>query len=1087
MKKSLLIFVMSVVATVVTMAQVTTSAISGTVTDKNEELIGATIVATHTPSGTTYGAVTNANGKYDIQGMRVGGPYTIKVSYIGYQTKVFNDVNLALGETFNLNVWLEFANDQLEEVIVLGKASKFAGQKTGAAININNESLSAMPTISRSVSDIARLSPYAGASNSFAGGDGRSTNFTIDGANFNNNFGLTANLPGGGNPVSLDAIDEIQVVVAPFDVRQSNFIGGGINAITKSGTNKFKGTAYIYYNDHQLRGNRIDGEELGARALEKKTTYGFTLGGPIIENKLFFFANYETTMGRSNVIKYHAKGHDGSGIESACTLADMNTVSDILKNKYGYNTGSATDFPTDEPNHKFLARLDWNINDNHHLSVRYNVTKNTQWNETNGNSTDAGTRDRTTNRVGETSMAFANSMYSMENNVQSWALDLNSRFGSDMQNQLLATYSDIEDVRGTNSDIFPFIDIMDGSNHHYMAAGYELFSYNNAVNNKIFNVKDDFKYNWDAHKFLVGVNFEHQMANNAYMRNATGYYRFSSLQDFIDCKPEAAAFTYGFNGEKEPNAQVTFNQLSWYAQDEWNVTNNFKLNLGIRFDDMMFDNSDIERNVAIYKLDFNGTKIDTGMWPENAVQVSPRVGFSWDINGDNSMKLRGGTGLFAGRLPLVFFTNMPTNANLVQNSVTKIGGADLEKLVVNGKFLTTIDEMVAALGKPTQIDETMHTAGSKICGVANDFKMPQVWKTSVAFDYNAPVDFPLSMTAEAMFTKNVSACYIDNINFKESESTFKGADNRPYYDNSYVQTPIKDGKAVTAKPAYYTGTSNAVVLKNTDKGYGYTLNYTVNAEPVENLKLMAAFTHTESKEVSGMPGSDPVSTWQGLYVTKNANDLKLQRSRYVTPNKLIASVNYYIPFKYKNLLRGTSINLFYQGYNYSNNTFVYSNDLNGDGIVNDLMYIPANDSEIVFKNDEDGSQRKAFWAFVDQDKYLKNHKGEYAESYSARAPWYNQFDLRIVEDFGFKVGSTDHKFQLSFDIQNVGNLLNSHWGVPQYCGNTTNTIAPLTFEGINAEGIPTFSMNKKMTETYSAYKLYSNCWKLQVGLKYFFN
>jgi len=1082
MKKSLLIFVLSVVASVMAMAQVTTSAISGTVTDKTEELIGATIQAIHTPSGTTYGTVTNANGKYDIQGMRVGGPYTIKVSYIGYQTKVFNDVNLALGETFNLNVWLEASNDQLEEVVVLGKASKFAGQKTGAAININNESLSAMPTIDRSISDIAKLSPYAGASNSFAGGDGRSTNFTIDGANFNNNFGLTTKLPGGGNPVSLDAIDEIQVVVAPYDVRQSNFIGGGINAITKSGTNKFKGTAYIYYTDQQWRGNTINGEDLGTRAKEKTTTYGFTLGGPIIKNKLFFFANYETTVVPANVIKYHAKGSEGSGIESSCTLEDMNTVSNFLKTNYGYNTGSATSFPADEENHKFLGRLDWNITENHHLSARYNITKNTSWNAPNGNSTDAGTRDKTTNRVGETSMAFANSMYSMDNNVQSWALDLNSRFGSDMQNQLLATYSYIEDLRGTNSDIFPFIDIMDGNNHHYMSAGYELFTYNNGVKNKIFNVKDDFKYNWNSHKFLVGVNFEHQYANNAYMRNGTGYYRFASLADFLACKPEAAAFTYGFNGEKEPNAQVAFNQLSWYAQDEWNVTNNIKLNLGIRFDDLMFDNSDIATNTAIQKLEWvDGQHIDTGKWPENNIQVSPRVGFSWDINGDNSMKLRGGTGLFAGRLPLVFFTNMPTNASMVQNSVTQIKGDDLAKLVSGGKFLTNVDDMIKALNSPTELTADKHVAGTKVCGVANDFKMPQIWKTSLAFDYNLPVDFPLSMTAEAMFSKNISACFIENINFNEADGKeFAGADNRSYYTNMYYNL------GANGKTKY-----NAVVLGNTSKGYGYTLNYTVNAEPIENLKLMAAFTHTESKEVSGMPGSDPVSTWQGLYVVNNANEKRMQRSRYVTPNKLIASVNYYIPFRYKNLLRGTSLNLFYQGYSYSGNTFVYSNDMNGDGITNDLMYVPANDSEIEFKNDADGAQRKAFWAFVDQDKYLKNHKGEYAEAYSARAPWYNQFDLRISEDFCFKIAGQDQKFQLSIDINNVGNLLNSHWGIPEYCGNSTNTIAPLKYEGRTAEDKPMFSMNKSngeyMKESYQTYKLYTNCWKLQIGLKYFFN
>lgn len=1075
MKKSLLSLVMALVSCAMLMAQVTTSSMSGKVLDAEGELIGATVQAIHEPSGTTYGIVTNASGNFSIEGMRVGGPYTIKVSYIGYQTKVYNDVTLVLGENFNLNVELNSSADQLEEVIVVGTASKFAGQKTGAAINISNKALSQMPTVSRSISDIARLSPYAGGSNSFAGGDGRSTNFTIDGANFNNNFGLSSSLPGGGNPVSLDAIDEVQVVVAPFDVRQTNFIGGGINAVTKSGTNKFKGTAYVYYTDQQLRGNRINGEDLGVRADSRLTTYGFTLGGPILKDKLFFFANFEKEIAPGSAIKYHAKGSNGSGKESACTLEDMNTVSNILQTKYGYNPGSATNFPSEDGNTRFLARLDWNITNAHHLALRYNYTKNTAWNAPNGNSADAGTRDRTTNRVGETSMAFANAMYSMDNKVQSWSLDLNSRFGNKVSNQLLATFSDIQDIRGTNSSIFPFIDIMNGENHHYMSAGYELFTYNNAVKNRIFNIKDEVKVSLGDHRLLLGVSFENQYANNAYMRNGTGYYRFASLQDFIDCKPEGAALTYGFNGVSDPNAQVTFNQLGFYLQDEWNINKDFKLTYGVRFDDMMFDNSDIARNKAIYDLNFNGQHVDTGKWPGNNMQISPRVGFSWDVFGDNSLKVRGGTGLFAGRLPLVFFTNMPTNANMVQNNVTQIKGDQLQKLVSGGKFLTKVDEMISALGLPTQLSEDKHVASNKISGVVSDFKMPQVWKTSVAADYNLPTSFPFSVTAEAMFTKNISAVYIENINLKTPTEKFSGADNRPKFGSD----------------KYYTGKADAVMLDNTTKGYGYTFNLTANMQPVKDLDLMVAYTHTESKELSGMPGSDPISTWQGTYVVDGPNNLSLQRSQYVTPNKLIASVNWYIPFIHGKLLRGTSLNLFYQGYSYSGNSVMYSNDMNGDGYNNDLMYIPANDSEIVFKNDENGAQRKAFWAFVEQDDYLKNHKGEYAEAYADRAPWAHRFDFRLTEDFCFKTGKQEHKFQLSFDIVNVGNLLNSHWGNHKYTGNTTYTIAPLKFEGVNEAGVPTYSMNKAngeyMKDSYVVDKSFGSCWKMQIGVKYFFN
>ncbi len=1063
---------MALVSCVMVFAQVTTSSLAGIVTDADGEVLGATVQAVHTPSGTHYGAITNEKGAYAIRGMRVGGPYEITISYIGAKTQKFTDVTLQLGETFNLNAELSENAEMLENVVVVGSASKFANAKTGAAININNESLTTMPTISRSLSDIARLSPYAGGGNSFAGGDGRSTNFTIDGANFNNNFGLSSALPGGGNPVSLDAIEEVQVVVAPYDVRQTNFIGGGINAVTKSGTNTFRGTAYTYYRDQDMRGNKIDGNDLGDRKKESNTVYGFTLGGPIVKNKLFFFVNYEQNLAPGEVVKYHAKGSDGSGIESACKIEDMNRVKDFLINNYGYDPGSATNFPGDEENVKILARIDWNITDNHHLAVRYNSTKNTAWNPTNGNSTDAGTRDRNTNRIGETSMAFSKSLYSQDNNVTSFAFDLNSRFGNNASNQLLATYTNIEDIRGSESEPFPFIDIMTGAdNHHYMSAGYELFTWNNGVKNKIINVKDDFKYTKGAHTFLAGLNFEHQYANNAYMRNGTGYYRFASLQDFFDCNPQAAAFTYGFNGEKNPNAQVTFNQIGFYLQDEWNATKNFKLTYGIRFDDMIFDNSDLATNKAIYNLDFNGKRVDTGKWPESGFQVSPRVGFTWDIFGDHSLRLRGGSGLFAGRLPLVFFTNMPTNANMVQNVVKNITGADLAKLIKDGKFLTSVDDMIAALGKPTQLTDDKHEAGSTISGVAKDFKMPQVWKSSLAADVVVPVSFPLSFTVEGMYTKNIYACYVDNINFKPTTKTFSGADNRPNYNGEDLK---------------YVAKKDAVILDNTSKGYGYTFNLTVNAEPIKNLKLMAAYTHTESKEISGLPGSDPYSTWQGTYVVDGANSPSVQRSQYVTPDKVIASANYYIPYKC-GILMGTGINLFYSAYSSYGNSFTYANDMNGDGIANDLMYIPANDGEIEFKDDADGSQRKAFWAFVEQDDYLKNNKGSYAEANAARSPWLNKIDLRLTQDFCVKTGSLNHKFQLSFDIQNLGNMLNSKWGNTMYCGNTNRVISPLTYAGTNAQGVPTYTMNTKMTETYKVYENYENCWRLQGGLKYFFN
>ncbi len=447
------------------LAQVTTSALTGKVTlgNTNESVIGATIQVVHVPSGTRYATVTNADGRYTIQGMRVGGPYTIKVSYIGYQPTEISNVTLQLGETYNQNFKMAEDASILGEVVISGKGSKFTAEKTGASTNISNTQIMNMPTINRSITDIARLSPYSNGM-SFAGGDGRSSNFTLDGANLNNNFGLSDKLPGGGSPISMDAIDEVQVTIAPYDVRQSNFIGGGVNAITKSGTNKFKGSAYIYYNNENMHGNRVNNEDLGERGKNGTTTYGFTFGGPIIKDKLFFFANAEYSKSPNIVNRWQASEDgkaDATNYISRVPKSDLERVKQFLITKYGFNPGSYTDFPAEDNNLKLLGRVDWNINNDHHLAVRYNYTRNKTWNAVNNSSSDAYTRF-TASRMSQYGMSYSGSMYAMNNSVMSVSADLNSRFGANMSNQLLFTYSYIDDKRDPNCSNFPFVDIMAG-------------------------------------------------------------------------------------------------------------------------------------------------------------------------------------------------------------------------------------------------------------------------------------------------------------------------------------------------------------------------------------------------------------------------------------------------------------------------------------------------------------------------------------------------------------------------------------------------------------------------------------------------
>ena len=1082
------------------MAQITTSSMAGKVTldDENgEEVIGATVVAVHEPSGTRYTAVTNTTGRFSINGMRTGGPYEVTVSYIGFQPKTIKGITLQLAETYNLAVWLSEDANELAEVVISGKASKFAAEKTGASTNITSAQITSLPTVSRSITDITRLSPYGGNGMSFAGTDGRTANFTIDGANFNNNFGLSENLPGGGNPVSIDAIEELQVVISPFDVRQTNFIGGGVNAITKSGTNTFKGSAYMYHKNENMRGDAVKRQAInGAREKDQSTTWGLTLGGPIIKNKLFFFVSGEMIKTPTVAVRWRGSEngmYDATNYISRTTLADLETVKQFAASEFGYDTGSYTSFPADQENYKVLARIDWNITDKHRLAVRYNYTKNTIWNGPNASSMDGGTRSAYS-RTSQYSMSFANSMYSMDNIVHSVSLDLNSRLTDNLSNQFLATFSKLDDVRGTNSSEFPFIDILDGSdnNANYMALGYELFTWNNAVHNTVWNVKDDVTYYLGKHKIMAGINYEHQMADNQYMRNGTGYYRYKSLNDFLNqATPEVVCLTYGYDGETKPAARVQNNKLGVYLQDDWNVNDKFKLTYGLRIDGLFYDNGDLMTNKAIYDLDYSGRHIDTGKWPSSTITLSPRVGFTYDVFGDKSLKVRGGTGLFSGRLPLVFFTNMPTNGGMVQYQAqlgpstryanlpeaVKAKYADVSEILAqfnkqNGGMTTNIAQLqnkLIEMGFPSTVSPEDGTVPSSISAVDPDFKMPQVWKTSLAVDYQFPVNFPFSITVEGIFNKMLNdRCISDwSIRPVEGFARWNGADNRPIY------------------PTDFRSGTKAFVLENTSKGYGWIANVTLNAQPFEWMSLMAAYTHTVNKEITGMPGSAAESAFTYVPTYEGPNNIKLHNSQYVTPDRIVANATIHDK-------SGNHYSLIYEtwrgGYNYS---YMLANDMNGDGYSYDALYIPTDqevaNGEFRFVSQDDAQR---FMDYVHNDDYLKNHQGEYAEAYSVYNPWVHRIDFGYKHDFKVNVGKTKHTLQLSLDMKNVLNFFNSSWGVSKYMNEKLNEGRILKYENTDSQGYPVFSTPSAVsanTQTWAPNYSIGQCWYASVGIKYMFN
>ena len=718
---------------------------------------------------------------------------------------------------------------------------------------------------------------------------------------------------------------------------------------------------------------------------------------------------------------------------------------------------------------------------------------------------DGGTRQSGA-RMSQYSMSFANSMYAMDNLVHSFSFDLNSRLSEKLSNQFLATFSKLDDVRDSESPAFPFIDITrDGNN--YMALGYELFTWNNAVHNTIWNFKDDVTYYAGQHKITAGAMFEHQMADNQYMRNGTGYYRYNweegmTVDELFNQTPEIFALTYGYDGETKPAARVQFNKAGIYAQDDWSITDKLKLTFGTRIDGLFFNNGDLLTNNKILNLDYDGRHIDTGKWPGNSITFSPRVGFTYDVFGNKTLKVRGGTGFFSGRLPLVFFTNMPTNGGLVQyqaalNAKTKVwdgktnkaargyenytgayttdnsGNRFIDMSQFAGGPMTSIQQMqekLASMGFPQTVTSDMGTVPSAISAVDPDFKMPQVWKTSLAVDYQIPANFPFNVTVEGIFNKTINAVCISDwaIPSVGGFSRFNGVDNRPLY------------------PAGFRTNTKAFVLENTSKGYGWSANITVNAQPTEWISLMAAYTHQVNKEITGMPGSAAESAFTYVPTVEGPNNIKLHNSQYVTPDRVVASATIHDK-------SGNHYSFIYEtwrgGYNYS---YMLTNDMNSDGYAYDAVYVPT-DAEVQkglfrFASDDDAQR---FMDFVHNDGYLKNRQGEYAEAYSVYSPWVHRLDFGYKHDFKLQLGKTTHRLQLSADIKNVLNLFNSSWGVSKYLNPAIGSEARiLKYDGVDAEGFATFSTPKAIngsTKTFVPYHSLGQCWYASIGVKYIFN
>lgn len=1129
MKKGLLFKVMSVflfsflVLGITTYAQVTSSSINGLITDEKGEILpGATVLAVHGPSGTEYGTVSTESGRYAFPNVRVGGPYKITVTYIGYSDHVQDGILAELGTPTIINFRLSEGGTQLAEVkVTASPGSAFAGQRTGAATSVSAEQIRTLPTVTRSISDFTRLTPQANG-NSFGGRDGRYNNFQVDGANFNNGFGLNDNpLPGGGG-LSLDAIEEIQVNIAPFDVRQSGFSGAGINAVTRSGTNQFKGSAYGYFSSDNFQGGKVDGNDI-VKAASKKQTYGFRLGGPIIKNKLFFFANYEriknegASTGAVNLWKATDEvNENGDGVSNQAQYitrvkrSDLDAVRNHLINQWGYDPGAYEGYANDnsEVTNSFLGRIDWNINKKNRLAVRYNQVESSTPSLANGTS---GAYPRSPSAFSRTgtinSMAFASTMYHTKNIVRSITAELNSDISPRLSNQFLATYSRIQATRKSpSSREFPMIDIgyagdnLRGSSNYqnYISAGYELFTYGNDVLNDNISITNNLTFTTGKHTIVGGVSFETQKFGNQYLRNGTSYYRYASVEEFLktgtpdEVAPLQFALTYPYEGQ-DTYAPIRYGLPSVYIQDKIDLSDRLTVTAGIRAEMPIFMNS-LTPNASVNNLelldtDGNARKYDTGSWPKTRVMVSPRVGVRWDVKGDKSLVVRGGTGIFAGRVPFVWLTNMPSNLGVIQNTIEPGSYAASAGWINDIRFqpdkhywLNNTPESA----KDVFIKNPKGGLPGTVALIDDEFKMPQIWRTSIGGDYKIP-GTPFTVTADVIYTKDLQAVYQFGANRKSSGQTMNySGDNREFYPDrgSYTYNSLMGANSVS-------------VLSNTNKGSSVNATVGVTMAPRKGLFGSLFYSHTTARTTTDNLGSNASSAWGATANINNPNDLSLYSSIDALPHRVVGTLSYRI--QYANRLAST-FSVFYNGSHRGRFSYFYNGDLNGDAINADLLYVPNSASELNFQDFTTQGvtftaeqQRQAFDNYITENEFLASMKGGYADRNGGLLPWLNRVDFKFLQDI-YVDKDSKHSLQLSIDVINVGNLLNSAWGVQKQLVAGANT--PLRLAKVTPEGVPTFTMNAVQvdgkTVLPSASNMYRNItstattWSLLAGVRYTF-
>lgn len=1091
------IFCMSILGVANTLqAQVTTSSMSGFITDeKGEALLGATVVAVHQPSGTRYGTVTNEDGRYTLPGMRVGGPYQVTVSYVGYQEIVKNNVFLSLGTSATLDFKLQEEAVNIEGVeIVASRNDVFSSNRTGAATNITAQQLNSLPTINRNFIDFTRLTPQAstaGSGTSFGGQDNRLNNITIDGSLLNNSFGL-AGEPGGRTgiaPISLDAIEEVQVNLAPYDVRQAGFTGAGINAVTKSGTNEIKGSVFYTFRNEKFTGTKAGDVTLDrAKNQFDNKQYGISLGGPIIKNKLFFFGNVELER-RSNPFSLLANnGNDPVGGNTTRVLrSDLDAVSKFLKDNYGYETGPYEGYNFETTGNKYLAKLDWNLNDNNRISVRFNRL-DSEKDQVISNSSSLGFGNRSNSQA----LSYQNSNYIIFDKITSIIGEWNSIFNNKISNNLIAGYTYQNENRGTYGEVFPLIEIQNQGSD-YISAGFEPFTPSNKLEYKTYQFQDNLSIYLNKHTITAGVSAERLEFVNVFYPGSQGVFVYSSLEDFY--KDLAASkdnptrdtssvtlrrFQYRYSllpGGAEPVQPSKVTYAGVYLQDEVAVSPRFNLTAGVRVDVPFFAKTGYENKQVLEQsyrdADGNPLKVSTAKLPDAKPLFSPRVGFNLDVTGDKTFQIRGGTGIFTGKPAFVWISNQIGN-NGVLTGFESVDNTKSRPFTTDpGRFITN-----------------RQTPASYEINITDpDFKFPQVWRSNIAIDKKLP--WNLVGTVEFIYNKDVNGVLYQNINEEAATSTFAGPDNRPRYPGVGLS-----GAALNNAVRINDNVTGAYYLTNQNQGDAYTATVSLERKFTNGFFGKLAYNYGQAKNLVDA-GSIAGGSYTGNPTVNGGNHPDLSYTSYDQRHRVLAAFTYraeYLKFG------ATQVGLFINGSSQGRFSYVYSGDFNGDGVVNnDLIFVPNKASDLTFvsltasgKTFSPEEQAAAYDAYINQDDYLKNRRGKYAERNGVLIPMLWRADFSFTQEFFINAGGKRNTLQFRADILNVTNLVNKDWGLSNFFINNRLLVS----KGVNAQGVPTYTFittgsgtsTKLLDSTYTKGASFGvDTYSIQLGLRYTFN